>query len=74
MFGHLGKQGLLTILNKNQEQRTPELIQKCTDAMLSWIKSKYVNMYANARGINIKGLITGNNTIYDKLLKLKLDI
>ena len=74
LFGHLGKQGLLTILNKNQEQRTPELIQKCTDAMLSWIKSKYVNMYANARGINIKGLITGNNTIYDKLLKLKLDI
>ena len=74
LFGRGVKLGLLDILNKKSEYRTADLIQKCSDAILSWIKSKYINEYAKRHNINIKELVDGNNTLYDRLLKLSVDL
>jgi len=35
------------------------------------IRSDYFNQYANKFGINIRGLVSGENTIYDKLNNIK---
>lgn len=51
-----------------------DVVKKISDAILVKIRSGFFNKYAERHGIDIKGLVNGNNTIYDRLNKLKIDI
>ena len=51
-----------------------DVMKKISDAILVKIRSGFFNKYAERHGIDIKGLVNGNNTIYDRLNKLKIDI
>lgn len=51
-----------------------DVMKKISDAILVKIRSDFFNKYAERHGIDIKGLVNGNNTIYDRLNKLKIDI
>lgn len=57
-----------------EENATSDLITKVINSALALIKSKYINNYAKHIGTNIKDLVSGNNTIYDRLLALKVKI
>ena len=51
-----------------------QLAKKVSDSVLISIRSDFFNQYASRWGINIKGLVSGKNTIYDRLNKLKIDL
>lgn len=46
-------------------------IQKISDAVAAKIKADAINKYAEENGIDIPSLITGTNTIYDRLNRFK---
>ena len=46
-------------------------IQKISDAVSAKMKSDAINAYAEQNGIDIPSLVTGNNTIYDRLNRFK---
>lgn len=49
-------------------------IQKVADAMTAKIKAEAIANYAQDNGINIKDLVSGNHTVFDKLHILKAAI
>ena len=56
------------------DEVSQQLAKKVSDAILVGVRSDYFNTYADRNNINIKGLVSGNNTIYDRLNKLKVAI
>lgn len=46
-------------------------IQKISDAVAAKIKADAINKYAEENGIDIPSLVTGTNTIYDRLNRFK---
>lgn len=56
------------------DEVSQQLAKKVSDAILVGVRSDYFNTYASRNNINIKGLVSGNNTIYDRLNKLKVAI
>ena len=46
-------------------------IQKISDAVAAKIKADAINRYAEENGIDIPSLVTGTNTIYDRLNRFK---
>lgn len=51
-----------------------QLAKKVSDAILIDIRSGYFNVYASRNGVNIQELVSGNNTIYDRLNRIKIAI
>lgn len=52
-------------------------LKSASNALLAKIKSDYFfgqNGYAKKLGVNVTGLVSGNNTIYDRLLKIKCEL
>lgn len=49
-------------------------ISKISDAVDAKLKAEAINQYAKDQGIDIPGLVSGNNTIYDRLNALKCKI
>lgn len=63
---------LLTVGNAGKDLKVLNLVQK---AITAKIKSKYFfgsNGYCERYGIDPKSLVSGNSTIYDKLLSIKI--
>ena len=56
------------------DEVSQQLAKKVSDSVLVSIRSDFFNSYASRFGINIRGLVNGNNTIYDRLNKLKIDL
>lgn len=65
---------VLNILNKQGERLNEQIIGEVTDAIIQQIKSRFINDYASRHNINIKSLVSGDNTIYDRLIKLQTAI
>lgn len=67
-------EGVLFELPVDDDNISQQLAKKVSDALLVAIRSDFFNAYAKRLGINIRNLVTGDNTIYDRLNKLKIDI
>lgn len=65
---------ILNILNKRGERLNDEIIGSVSNAMIQQIKSRYINEYAKRHNIDIKGLVSGDNTIFDRLVNLQIAI
>lgn len=65
---------ILNILNKYGDRLNEEIIGSVSDAMIQQIKSRYINDYAKRHNIDIKGLVSGDNTIFDRLVNLQIAI
>lgn len=65
---------MFDVLNKYGDRLTDDLISEITEAIIQWIKSKFINEYAKRNNIDIKGLVSGDNTIFDRLVKLQIAI
>lgn len=57
-----------------QDEVSQQTVKKVSDSVLTSIRSDFFNAYADRFGINIRNLVNGNNTIYDRLNRLKIDI
>lgn len=57
-----------------QDEISQQIVKKVSDSVLTSIRSGFFNAYADRFGINIRNLVNGNNTIYDRLNRLKIDI
>lgn len=53
---------------------TPDLFQKIQQSINTAIKSDFFNDYCEKQNVDIRGLVSGNNTIYDRLNKIKMDL
>ena len=51
-----------------------QLLNSVSGAILAKKKSTFFNEYARRNNINIKGLVDGNNTIFNRLCKIKSEI
>lgn len=62
------------VLNEIGEANTQniQLIKQVYNSVMFSIKSKFINSYANRNGINIKELVSGDNTMFDRLGKLRI--
>ena len=49
-------------------------LQKISDAVQGKIKASFINDYATKNGINIPDLVSGNNSIYDRLNRIQIAI
>ena len=67
-------EAVLTELPVEEDEVGQQLSKKVADAILVSIRSDFFNQYANRWGINIRGLVNGSNTMYDRLNKLKIDL
>lgn len=57
-----------------QDEVSQQTVKKVSDSVLTSIRSDFFNSYADRFGINIRNLVNGDNTIYDRLNRLKIDI
>lgn len=67
-------EGVLFNLPVEDENVSQDLLKKISNSVLISIRSGFFNQYAEKNGIDIRKLVSGNNTIYDRLIKLKIDI
>lgn len=51
-----------------------QLLREVTNAILALKKAKFFNKYAQDNSINIRNLFDGNNTIFNRLCRLKSEI
>lgn len=58
----------------NDDYGNANTIGKLSGAILAKRKSVFINNYAKLHNIDIKGLVDGNNTIFDRLGRLKIII
>lgn len=63
---------LMDYLHLSPNTISIDTLEKISLSIMSWIKSKYINEYAKRHNIDIKGLVSGENTLYDRLLALKI--
>ena len=65
---------VLRELPVDDDNVSQQLAKKVSDSILAAIRADYFNSYAGRNDINIKSLVSGNNTIYDRLNKIKIAI
>ena len=65
---------IVSMLNIDEEDVTKTISDKVSNSLLVSLRSDYFNQYASLFGINIRDLVSGDNTIYDKLNNLKNQI
>jgi hypothetical protein len=65
---------VLTYLPVDDDNVSEKISKKIADTILVSIRSDYFNAYASKNGIDIPGLVTGDNTISDRLNRLKIAI
>lgn len=65
---------IIANLPVEQDEISQQTVKKVSDSVLISIRSGFFNAYADRFGINIRNLVNGNNTIYDRLNRLKIDI
>ena len=57
-----------------QDEVSQQIAKKVSDSILVSIRSDFFNTYASKWGINIRDLVSGDNTIYDRLNRLKIEM
>jgi len=65
---------VLAELPVDDENISEKLAKKVSDTILVSVRSNFFNNYAEKIGTDIVGLVSGDNTIYDRLNKIKIAI